>query len=297
MRIGYPCINRSLECRGNKTFRLKSYSEERLIETVSRNIDCLEKMLRWNVDHDLLFFRISSDLVPFASHEINDFDWVAHFQQEFRRIGAYITDHEIRISMHPDQFTVLNSKESDVVRRSVAELTYHAHVLDALHLPADAKIQVHVGGVYGNKKQSMRRFAQTCNDLPDNIRRRLVIENDDRLYSVQDCLEMWEKVEIPVLFDTFHHELLNNGESWDEAIQLCGDTWTSEDGMLMLDYSSQAPGERTGKHIERIDIHHFQHFLSELSHTDFDLMLEIKDKEKSALQALQVLQEHEVETE
>ena len=265
------------------------------METVGTNLDCLQQMLRWNVDHGLYFFRISSDLVPFASHEVNTFDWVDHFQSTLQSIGSYSKQQNIRISMHPDQFTVLNSKDSDVVNRSIAELKYHAEVLDAMELADDAKIQIHVGGVYGDKDSSKTRFAANYKHLPESVKRRLVIENDDRSYSVKDCLDISEQIGIPVLFDSFHHELLHNGESSSEAILFCSKSWKTEDGCLMIDYSSQAEGERKGKHAENINLDHFRELLQCLDFYNFDMILEIKDKETSAMKALPVLEEFEVE--
>ena len=160
MKIGYPCINRSLDCRGNRTFRLKSYSKKRLIETVENNLECLQKMLEFNIEKGLYFFRINSDLVPFDSHEMNDFDWRDHFEKEFEKIGDIIQENEIRINMHPDQFIVLNSDKEEVYKDSVEELWYHAEVLDSLELDKNAKIQLHVGGVYGDKERSMERFTE-----------------------------------------------------------------------------------------------------------------------------------------
>ena len=150
MKIGYPCINWTIGCKGDRTFRLKSYSEDRLIRTVRNNLDCLLAMLRFNVEHDILFFRITSDLVPFASHPVCDFDWLDYFKQDFAAIGSYINARSIRISMHPGQFTILNSPDAGVLEASSKELEYHAQVLDAMGLDTSAKIQLHVGGVYGN---------------------------------------------------------------------------------------------------------------------------------------------------
>ena len=158
MRVGYPCINRTIGCLADRTFRLKSYSEERLKTTVDNNLECLEKILKYNVENDILFFRITSDLVPFDSHPICEFNWQECFSIKFEELGAFITRNDIRISMHPDQFIVLNSKSDDVVKRSIAELKYHAEVLDLLGLDNTAKIQLHVGGVYGDKAGSKDRF-------------------------------------------------------------------------------------------------------------------------------------------
>jgi UV DNA damage endonuclease len=91
MRIGYPCINRTLDCSANSTFRLKSYSEMRLKTSIKNNLDCLRRILQFNLEHKLFFFRISSDLIPFASHPINKFRWQEHFQDKFEEIGEFIT--------------------------------------------------------------------------------------------------------------------------------------------------------------------------------------------------------------
>ncbi|HEX3001440.1 MAG TPA: UV DNA damage repair endonuclease UvsE, partial [Methanoregula sp.] len=212
MRIGYPCINRSIGCSANRTFRLASYSEERLIDTVAGNISCLQKILAWNAWHDILFFRITSDLVPFASHPVCTFRWQEHFRNELAGMGEFIRKAGIRISMHPDQFIVLNAPDSKVVFRSIAELAYHAAVLDAMGLDATAKIQLHVGGVYGDKGASLDRFARACENLDPAIRRRLVIENDDQRFTAADCLSVHEATGIPVLFDVFHHACNNAGD-------------------------------------------------------------------------------------
>jgi UV DNA damage endonuclease len=284
MRIGYPCINRSLDCRGNRTFRLKSYSEERLIETVAGNLDCLLCILEFNVEHGLLFFRITSDLVPFASHPVCWFNWGEHFRKDFSRIGRFINKHKIRISMHPDQFTLINSLKDEIFERSRRELLYHARVLDRLGLNRTAKIQIHVGGVYGDKPAAIKRFIARYHTLEEEIRRRLVIENDDVSYTLADCLEISAETGIPVLFDVFHHSVNCSGEPVPEAVRRAAETWKKRDGILMTDYSSRKPGGSRGNHAESIDIRDFKKFLA-AAPVDFDVMLEIKDKERSAQKA------------
>jgi UV DNA damage endonuclease len=145
MKIGYPCINWTIGCTSGSTFRLKSYSESRLKETIKNNLDCLLKILQFNSEHGIFFFRITSDLIPFASHPINTFNWKGYFACEFQEIGDFIKKKGIRISMHPDQFTLINSVREDVFERSVKELEYHASILDLLLLDSAAKIQIHVG--------------------------------------------------------------------------------------------------------------------------------------------------------
>jgi UV DNA damage endonuclease len=283
MRIGYPCINRSIGCKGDRTFRLLSYSDERLRSTIATNLACLKQILEWNADHGLLFFRISSDLVPFASHPICTLFWQDLFRGEFSEIGFIIRREGIRISMHPDQFIVLNARDPAVVRRSIAELSYHAEVLDLMGLDFSAKIQLHIGGLYGDKERSMKRFVEQYRKLDQDICRRLVIEHDEKRYSAADCLEIHQITGVPVVFDLFHHTCFNQGETVREIISTVGETWSEDDGAPMVDYSSQHPFKRQGSHADHIDPVDFRKFLENSKPFDFDLMLEIKDKEESAL--------------
>lgn len=286
MKIGYPCINLGIGCTSSKTFRLASYSKERLIQTAGQNLACLQRTLEYNVSHGLYFFRITSDLVPFASHPICKYDWQKHFQVEFKSIGMFIKKHGIRISMHPDQFTLINSPDLNILKRSSRELFYHSNVLDAMELDPTAKIQIHVGGVYDDKSASTKRFIKRYKELADAVKVRLVIENDEKLYSLGDCLAIHQEIGIPVLFDSYHHSILNNKEPVSKACALAGKTWKKGDGIPMVDYSSQRRGGRIGAHADSIDIADFKKLLRQTRGCDFDVMLEVKDKERSALLAL-----------
>ncbi|MBH8557370.1 UV DNA damage repair endonuclease UvsE [Hymenobacter negativus] len=292
MRIGYPCVNEAMDCSSGNTFRLASYSEERLIAAVTANLACLRRMLEWNVAQGLLFFRIGSSIVPFGSHPINTFSWQAHFAADFRAIGDYIKANNLRVSFHPDQFVVLNSPSPDIVQRSIQELVYQGSMLDLMGLDGTAKLQIHVGGLYGERESAMIRFAQVHATLPEAVKARVVIENDDRLFPLRDCLELHQLTGVPILFDNFHHECLNHGESMAEALRLAAATWhPTADGVPMMDYSSQALGERKGKHTDDLVDERFREFLTHLHGLDFDVMLEIKNKEASALRAVAILRE------
>ena len=208
----------------------------------------------------------------------------------FRKLGSYIKNNNMRISMHPDQFVVLNSPNEQTVRNSIAELVYQGSVLDLMGLDTTAKLQIHGGGAYGDKPSAIQRFAEVYHTmLPDAVKARLCVENDDRTYSLQDCLQLHELTEMPVIFDNFHHECVNNGEPMYEAVEMAASTWQPErDGILMMDYSSQAPNERRGKHVQSIQEQLFHDFLTETEGLDMDIMLEIKDKEESALKAVEL---------
>ncbi len=253
------------------------------------NLDCLESIVDWNADRGILFHRITSDLVPFASHPVNRCDWPKKFRERFEEIGNKIKGYGMRISMHPDQFVVVNSDREKVVKSALRELEYHGRLLDLMKLPDSAIVQIHVGGVYGNKKKAKKRFIREWNNLPKVVSRRLAIENDDRSYSSQDCIDIHEETGIPVVFDNLHQKA--NPGDWDfqRAFETSLATWDQQHAPPIVHYSSQAKGQRTGKHAETLDKRDFSHFIEKTKHRDFDLMLEIKDKETSAFKAMKII--------
>jgi len=128
--------------------------------------------------------------------------------------------------------------------------------------------------------------------LTDAVKSRLVIENDDFRFSLNDCLKIYDKTNVPVLLDVFHHECFNDGQSVQNAITSAGKTWNkNKDGIIMMDYSNQEPNSRKGKHASTLDEIKFKNFLYSTIDFSYDLMLEIKDKEKSAARAQQIHKE------
>jgi len=289
LRIGYPCINTSVGCTANRTLRLGSYTKPAVRALIRHNLECLHKILEYNLDKGFHFFRIGSGLIPLASHPVSKINWAQEFRQEFRQLGTFIRKNHVRISMHPGQYTVLNARDKKIVKNAVADLAYHTAVLDALGLDSSAKVQIHVGGVYDDKEASIKRFVSNYRLLSPAIKKRLIVENDEKSYDLRDCLRISRATGVPVILDVFHHECKNKGESFKEALKLAACTWRKKDGPPIVDYSSQAKGQRKGSHSRHIDTAHFQKFVKATKGVDIDVMLEIKDKEKSALKALQLI--------
>lgn len=286
MKMGYPCINRTLGCVAAKTFRLRSYTLQRLDAAVHNNLDCLETILRFNVVHGMAFFRITSDLIPLASHPDLRPPWKARYVDRLTEIGRFVHEHGIRIDMHPGQYTLLNAKDDRIVQHAILDLSYHCDLLDLMQLDSSAKVQIHVGGVYGDRPASMERFVQTACTLPGPIRQRLVVENDERSYALGHCLEVAHRARIPMVLDVYHHHLFHHGEPLSDALASAAETWGRDDGLPIVDYSSPQPDGRFGRHAETLDNDAFAQFLEASRPHDFDLMLEIKDKETSALRAV-----------
>jgi len=291
MKIGYPCINHSIGKKTISTFRLSSYTEEKFIQCVNYNLATLVEILKFNIENNFMFFRISSDIIPFASHPICKFVWKEYFKLDLIRIGQLIKDHNIRISMHPDQFVLINAKSQDIVDNSIKELEYHTDFLNLMRLDYSAKIQIHIGGIYGDKEKSRKQFISNYKTLlSENIKKRLVIENDDHLYNLKDCIEIHKSTGIPILFDVFHHICFDNNLPLNIALQISNNTWNHDkDGIMMIDYSNQELNKRKGKHSYSLDIKEFEKFILSVSDLDFDIILEIKDKEKSAKKAIEII--------
>ncbi|MCX7641529.1 MAG: UV DNA damage repair endonuclease UvsE [Elusimicrobiales bacterium] len=292
IRIGYPCVNRSVGCSSSKTFRIKNFSKENLLKTSQENLKCLLKVIDFNYKNGIHFFRISSDIIPFASHSINKINWQSYLKDFLKEVARKLKETKIRVSMHPDQFVVLNSPNEDIVKRSIKELIYHLRLLQSFETDLTAKIQIHLGGKYDDKKESIKRFIKNFNKLPKELKERLVIENDEKIYTVSDCIYVAEKIKVPVVTDYLHHNINSNNEDFFKKINEVVQTWNKKDGVPIIDYSCQKENSKKGIHSESIDENNFKDFIGRLLKIkmDFDIMLEIKDKEKSAIKALNILE-------
>jgi UV DNA damage endonuclease len=287
MNIGYVSIIMSEPGLKMKSCILKNASEENLIKLIKHNLEILDKILDYNFKNKVFVFRISSGFIPFASHPINKIDWCKMFKKDFLALGKKAKKYGIRLSMHPGQYTTLSSPNKNIVKKSILDLKYQTKVLDCMGLDSKNKIILHIGGKYEDKKQSMERFIKEYNKLPQNIKKRLVIENDDRNYTVEDVLYISSQTSIPVLFDYFHHLLNHEGDlNTIEVLKKCMATWKKDrDGIAKIHYSQQAKENISGSHSLTISVPEFLEFYKTLP-DNVDIMLEVKDKDISALKCI-----------
>ncbi len=284
MRIGYACLAISVPGSELKHCTMKNANEARLVALIAHNLVALERMVDYNLENGILLYRISSDLIPFGSSPVNGLDWANLFSQDFDRIGAKIRAGGMRVSMHPGQYTVLGSPVEDVAARSVDDLAYHARVLDALGTGTDAKIILHLGGVYGDREAALKRFEARFRALDPAVRRRVALENDERLYAISDALREGLRLNAPVVFDNLHHAINPvNPYSPRHWVEACRETWKASDGPQKIHYAQQDPMRKPGSHSSTIDIAAFLDYAKEIGRDDIDVMLEVKDKNLSAI--------------
>lgn len=290
MRIGYACKVEGIQGMGMKSCILKTMNDETLDVIITHNLEVLKKLLEYNKKHGISMFRISSDIIPLASHPAFSYEWEKRFADVLKALGNFAKASDIRLSMHPGQYTILNSPNKEAVSKAIADLTYHCAFLDALGMDASHKLILHIGGIYGDKEAAIARFIKVYQSLAANIKQRLIIENDDRFFTIADVYKIGVAANIPVVFDNLHH-LINHDDTNDDAywIAKCASTWQRKDGKQKLHYSQQARNKRIGAHSKTINSSVFLTFLDGLTAIDVDIMLEVKDKNISAMKCMQCI--------
>ena len=283
-RVGFACVGYELDWSTSHTFRLANFSESRLLAAVEQNLADMRALLDWMQPRRLRLLRIGSSCIPFASHAVMNVDWPARFGPELSQIGNKYVAAGFRFSMHPGQYTILNSPNEAVVQQAIAELKYAATVLDLMELDTSHKVLIHVGGVYGDKQRSTERLLRVVDSLPDQIRRRLAFENDERHYNFAEVVTISEQTGVPPIFDLHHDQLYTCGNR-SEWLTRATRLW---DSTPKVHLSSQKPNARAGAHdlmILREDLQ----ILCDCLACEVDLMIEAKGKEVAALQVLEWL--------
>lgn len=282
VKLGYACINMSMPSKF-RTCRLRTVEEqglEKVKEIAVHNLAEVIRVLEWNATHEIYFFRMSSDLIPFASHSIMTWDWqqdadILALTAEISRLREL---HGMRLSMHPGQYTIINSPRVDVVEKAIAELTYHQQLLD---LVGGTDMILHIGGAYGDKKTASERFIQEYNGLSDDIKRLLRLENDDKIYTANDVLEISRATGATVCFDIHHH--ICNHEQDADAVQIVTDVFKTWKMTPKMHISSGKTGSEDRSHHDFIHLEDFRRLMGLLAGRDADIMFEAKRKEQSVL--------------
>lgn len=286
VRLGYVALSKALDDVTTSStitytnYINKNYNTSKLLEITKNNLDSLYEIIKYNVKNNFHFYRLTSKLVPLATHDKVDFDYITPFLDEYKKIGKLINDNDIRVDTHPDQYAVLNSMDSKIVKNTVEILEYHYKIMDAIGIK-DKIIILHVGSSACGKKASITRFINNFNKLPDHIKKCIAVENDDKVYNIKDVLELCHKINVPMVLD-YHHFICNNEkEDINDYLKEIIDTW---DGKLpKMHFSS--PKSKLKKefrsHSDYISKECFIEFINILKKQDkdIDIMIEAKAKD------------------
>lgn len=299
IRFGYVAMALGIpQGSPNKTITVGNLSKiahpadqlSKLSRLVRENLSTQLRVLRYNVAHDIEVFRITSKLIPLATHPVtNGWDYCKEFRCELIEIGEFILKRGLRVSAHPDHYTVLNSPEPSVLEVALADLRYHANIFDAMGLGVEAKLVLHVGGLYKDKAQSLARFRIEFGRLPDKVRKRIIIENDDKSYTARDVLALCDQLAAPMVLDVHHHSCCNNGTILADILPAIFATW---DEMTPKIHFSSPKGKKNDRaHSDYINIDEFVAFLAiaKQCNRDFDVMVEAKQKDLSVFALMEEL--------
>lgn len=295
IQLGLCCLNTVLRNQKPSVFAsrsvilktLETKGVDHLKEKIIQNLKDILTMMDWNEENGIKVFRLSSELFPHMSNTkapSYTYDFAIDLLKE---IGLKSKQLNHRLTFHPGPFNCIGSPNENVIQSTIRDLSYHATVLDLMGLENNSVMVIHGGGTYKNKELTKQRWCENYLKLPENIKKRLVLENCEKNFSIEDCLEISEKVNIPVVFDTHHYECylqLHPEERLESAsyyIPLILETWKRRNIKPKFHVSEQGEG-KCGHHSDYIEV--IPDYLLEIPekyNTDIDIMIEAKMKEQS----------------
>jgi UV DNA damage endonuclease len=239
--LGYACINMGMSeqpkkrrVTTNRSMIKRTFQQKGLpyaSELALQNCKDLIKILKWNHQNDIHFFRMSSEIFPWASeYQLSDLPDYKEICKALEEAGSFARSVGQRLTCHPGPFNKLTSPKEHVIKNTIRDLEIHGELMDLLGMPRTpwAKLNIHVGATYGDKPFAISNFCRNFEKLPESVKTRLTVENDDResLYSTAELVdEIHSRIGIPVVHDFHHHLFTNRGMSQEEALGLACKTW------------------------------------------------------------------------
>lgn len=293
IRLGYVALSKTIDVTSSHTLTYTNYLKEdnplEKIDTLIRlNLNNLKETLIYNIKNDIYFFRITSKLIPLATKKDINFDYIEKYKKYYLEIKRIIKNNNIRIDTHPDQFTVLNSTNKDIVNNTIDILKYHYKILNELGIK-EKIIILHIGSSVFGKENSIKRFINNFNKLPKYLKESIALENDDKIYNAIDVLNICEKLNIPFVLD-YHHHLCNNINpelDFDRIFK----TWKNINPKIHFSSPKSKAKKDFRSHHDYIDLNDFILFLSKIKNLnyDIDIMLEAKAKDEALFKLVRQL--------
>ncbi len=299
IRFGYVSMSMNLwDSSPSKTITFTRYKQlnpaerkEKLLEVTATNLNNTERMLHYNIGHQIELYRFSSSLVPLATHPEVRWDFLTPFRDRWRGLGNLIKQHGLRVSFHPNQFTLFTSPRAEVTQNAVIDMEYHYQMLEAMGIENEGLINIHIGGAYGDKESTLERFRENLKSLPSHIKEVMTLENDDKTYTADETLKICQLEGVPLLFD-YHHHMANTGEaSLDALLPDIFKTWETRNLLPKIHISSPKSPSTFRSHSDFVDPDFIQPLLKNLRslNQDVDFMIEAKKKDQALLKLVEDL--------
>lgn len=293
VRLGYVAMSMELQnASPSKTMTFAQFNKladreaaiRKLEQIALTNLQNTLRLLRHNAASDIHFYRLSSRLVPLATHEdLVGWDYMKPLLEKFREIGDFVKKHEIRIDFHPDHFVLLNSKKEEVFINSIKNLKMHYLFLKGFGIDPTHRCVMHVGGNYKETEKSLERFVDNWGVVPRSLQKMIMLENDDTSFTLDDTLYLCEKLGIPLVFDYHHHLAHHENENWQNNWERVVQTWEHSPLPIKMHISSPKNEKQFRHHSDFVDIDMFFRFLREIkgSVPQIDCMIEAKRKDQA----------------
>ena len=271
-----------------KTLELKGI--DNLKSKIIQNLEDVLKMMDWNEANGIKVFRLSSELFPHYTNSKAESYTLDFAKDLLKMIGDKSKLYNQRLTFHPGQYNCLASLNNEVFMQTVRDLKYHSDVFDMMEVDDNSIMVIHGGGIYKDKSATIERWCNNYLALPENIKKRLVLENCEKVFSIIDCLFISDKVNIPIVFDIHHfncYKLLHNNEEFLDAkdyIPKVLETWSRRGIKPKFHISEQGAG-RIGHHSDYIsEIPEYLLEIPEKYNVKIDIMIEAKKKEKAIME-------------
>ena len=295
IRLGYACITETLTgITTSSSYTYTNYTKEqnktKLDRIIKSNLTDLGKILDYNISNNIHFYRLSSKLIPLATKKEVVFNYLSKYDKYYEYLSRKIEDSRMRVDLHPDQFCVLNSTNKDVIKNSIEILKYHYNILNKLKVKNKVLV-LHVGSNAFGKSNSLTRFINNYMTLPKSIRDTIVVENDDKVFNIKDCLYLNEKLNVPVVLDYHHHFCNNDGINLYDYIEDIFNTWKNINPKVHFSSPKNLTKKEIRSHNDYIDSNKFIEFVEDIKHLDYDIdiMIEAKKKDEALFRLIREL--------
>lgn len=280
IRLGYACISKTLNITSSHTITYTNYEllnnkEEKLKEITNKNLKNLEEILKYNIRNNIHFYRMSSKIIPLATHPKVNLN-LDKFKNKLKNIGKIINENNLRVDIHLDEYCVLNSTNRDIVNSTINIIKFYKNMLKAMNIKS--YMILHVGSSAFGIEKSITRFINNFKKLDKESQKMIILENDDKVFKIENVLKICKKLDIPMVLD-YHHYKCNKEESLEQHIKEIIKTWKNETPKMHL--SSKKNNKEFRSHHDYINIEDFIELADILKKekTNVDIMIEAKQKD------------------
>lgn len=281
IRLGYACISKTLDITSSHTITYTNYEklenkEAKLIEITNKNLNNLEGILKYNIKNNIHFYRMSSKIIPLATHPDVKIDFLKLFKIKLECIGKLIKENNLRVDIHLDEYCVLNSINPNIVSSTINIIKFYKNMLKTMNLKT--YMILHIGsGTFGIEK-SITRFINNFKKLDNESKNMIILENDDKIFKIEDVLKICKSLNIPMVLD-YHHYKCNSVEPLENNIKEIIETWNGITPKMHISSSKNKKEYRS--HHDYINIEDFIELIDILrkQNNDIDIMIEAKEKD------------------